>query len=64
MRKQNRLRVLHVRHAGHGQAKICLGLFEKSAQQFDDRELHARCRIHHKEAKIRGHQFVAAAPRM
>ncbi len=61
MGKQNRLGVLHVRHAGHGYAEIGLGLLEKSTQQLEQRELDARCCIHHKEAKIGCDQFVAAA---
>src|ERR1700730_13123650 len=36
MREENLLRMLHVRHAGHGRAKICFRLFEKSTEQLED----------------------------
>ncbi len=61
MREQNRLRMLHMRHAGHGHVKICLGLFEKSAQQLEEAGLNFLRGIHDEEAKIGSDQLVAAA---
>ncbi len=62
MRKQNRLRVLHVRHAGHWQAEICVRLLDDHRKKFDDLPLQARSSILHKQTKIRRDKFVAAAP--
>src|SRR5258708_11657740 len=61
MRKQDRLRVLHVRAGGHWHAKIGFGVVEKSVREVEDMGLYLGRGINHEESKIRGDQFVAAA---
>ena len=62
MREQNRLRVLHMRHASHRCGDVFFGLFQQRRWQL--RETHAAdvfCRVHDEQAEIRGDEFVAAA---
>ena len=62
MRKQNRLRVLHVRHARHRHAEFCLGLCKQRIQQRHQSAFQLRDRIDDEQTEIGGDQFVAAAP--
>ncbi len=61
MREQDRLSVLHVRHAGHRHAEIGLCLLENYGQEFGDLTLKACRGVDHEEAKIGRDKFVAAA---
>jgi hypothetical protein len=61
MGKQNGLCVLHVRHTGHGHAKICFGLLKKRAQQLENAGLNLLRRGHDEEAKIGGDKLIAAS---
>ncbi len=55
MREQNRLGVLHVGHARHRHAEICLGLLQDRAEKFGELPLEAGCGVHHEKAEIGGH---------
>ena len=64
MGKQNRLRVLHVRHAGHRHMQICFGQSYKRGDQLRESRLDLRRRIFDEQSKIRCHQFIATASGM
>ena len=61
MRKQDRLRVLHVRHAGHRNPEHAFGLPDQRGNQ----SRHCRARLlrslFHEHAEVGGHQLIAAA---
>jgi len=61
MRKQNWLRVLHVGHAGHWDAEMCLSLRNQRTHCRRDRRLRLSNGIANEQPKIGGDQFVAAA---
>ena len=64
MRKQNRLRVLHVRHAGHRNAKMRFGLPDERGDQSRHGRAHFARGLLHEHAEIGGDEFVAAAARV
>ena len=61
MRKQNWLRMLHVRHARHRNMEIGLRLQQERIQQGCQPALNFGSRINHKQTKIGSDEFVAAA---
>ena len=61
VRKQQRLRVLHVSGARHGNAEIFLGLVCDRARQGGERLAHVASRILYIHAKLGRDHFVAAA---
>ena len=64
MRKQNRLRVLHVRHAGHRNSQRFFGLAHKRRNQARHSHPHLARGLHHEHAEVSGDEFVAAAARV
>jgi len=63
-RKQDWLRVLHVRHAGHGNAKPALRLADERSNQLRDSGGAFVRGLFHEHAEVGGHQFIAAAARV
>ena len=61
MRQQNRLRVLHVRVAGHGNLQIALGLRSDGAFQGSERAAEVLRSFAHIHTKFGSDHFVAAA---
>ena len=61
MRKQQRLRMLQVRHSRHRHAHGAFGKIGQRARQARDAARHLPRRVFHKHAKIGRHQFIAAA---
>src|SRR6266436_2310505 len=61
MRKQNWLRLLHVRHARHGYIDFRFGLAQKRIQECGQAKLDFRRGIDYEKAKISGNEFVSAA---
>ena len=64
MRKQNRLRVLHVRHAGHRNSQRSFGLAHERGNQARHGHAHFARGLHHEHAEVGGDQFIAAAARV
>ena len=61
MRKKNRLGMLHVGHASHGDFQVSFCLGDERLNEGDQSGANlCRC-IDHEKAKIRGDQLVAAA---
>src|SRR5580658_1042924 len=61
MGKENWLRVLHVRHAGHWHSYVCFGLLQQRAQERGQSALDFGSGIDDEKTKVGGDEFVAAA---
>jgi len=64
VRKQNRLRMLHVRHAGHWDGSVGLGLQQKRIQLGFEAALNFCGSVHDEQPKIGRNELVAAASRV
>ena len=61
MREQNRLGMLHVRHARHRNLKIIFALLEKRHYQPEQSLFDFVNGVHDEQTEIRGDEFIAAA---
>ena len=61
MGKQNRLRVLQVRHAGHRHIEILRSLLDERPNEASESRQRVPASVAHEEPKIGNHKFVAAA---
>jgi len=64
VRQRDRLRMLHVRHARHGNAKHFFCLAHEGADQACDGSARLGSGFLYEHAEICGHKFIAAATRM